>query len=156
MPRFLPWTIWTLAALLAVGASAFEGRKETWIRQGDSEVLITIDDAIQIRSALLDALRQSKLSDRDDLIALTEPLPAWIDSDGHVMVGGWLLQLRNRRLIASYRLSQNEERAIGYAASVIRDGKAWRVPGIVPETVLFRRSSRPRVFNHVAQEIRSH
>ena len=119
--------------------NAFDSEKEATIRQGDTEVQITLDDAKQIHSALLDALRQSNLGDRAELIAFTEPLPAWIDSDGRVMVGGWLLQLRNRQLVASYRLAQNEERAVGYVASVRQEGKEWRVLQIVPEKVLFRR-----------------
>lgn len=121
-----------------MSANAFESSSETWIRQGETAILVTVADATQIRNALLDALRQSTLGDRDELIAFTEPLPAWIDSDGRVMVGGWLLQLRKGQLIASYRLSQNNERAVGYAASVIREGKNWRVPKITPELVLFR------------------
>ncbi len=113
--------------------------QETEIRQGDAKVRITIDDAKQIRTALLDALRQSNLGDRDELIAFTEPLPAWIDSDGRVMIGGWLLQLRDRQVVATYRLSQNEERAVGYTALVTKDEKGWRVTRIVPEHIRFRR-----------------
>ena len=116
----------------------FEGPKETKIRQGDTEVRITIEDAKQIRIALLKALKQSQLADRDQLIALTKPLPAWIDSDGRVMVGGWLLQLRKGELVASYRLAQDKERAIGYVASVVKVGKDWRVPQIVPEMIRFK------------------
>ena len=115
----------------------FETLKEAKIRQGETEVRITSDDARQIRIALLDALRQSKLGDRDELVAFTEPLPAWIDSDGRVMISGWLLQLRNQQLVAIYRLSQNEERAVGYAAFVIKDDEGWQVTRIVPEKIRF-------------------
>lgn len=122
-----------------MSASTFEGEKEARIRQGDHEERITLADAQQIRDALLGALRQSQIGDRDELIALTEPLPAWIDADGRVMVGGWLLQLRNRQLLVSYRLSQNEERAVGYVAVVTKEGKGWRVLQVTPEKILFRR-----------------
>ena len=112
---------------------------EAMIHEGDFEIRITIHDANQIREALLKALRMSDIGDREALIAFTEPLPSWIDSDGRVMIGGWLLQLRKHQLVATYRLSQNEERAVGYAASVVKDVNGWRVAQVVPEKIRFRR-----------------
>lgn len=117
---------------------AFEGPTEARIIQGETELRITIEDAQEIRTALIDALRISELSDREKLIAFTEPLPAWIESDDRVMIGGWLLQFRNRELVATYRLSQNQNRAVGYAASVIKNGTEWLVTRIVPEKIQFR------------------
>lgn len=116
-----------------------EIQTEATLRQGDVEFRITLDEAKQMRTALLDALKRSQLGDRELLIALTEPLPAWIDSDGRVMLGGWLLQVRDSRLSASYRLSSNEERAVGYAASFDKTGNDWRVAQIVPEKIRFGR-----------------
>ena len=70
---------------------------------------------------------------------MLEPLPAWIDSDGRVMIGGWLLQLKNSQLVASYRISTNDERAVGYTAQIDKEGNNWRVIRIVPEKVRFVR-----------------
>jgi hypothetical protein len=121
-----------------VNPAVFDGAKETIIRQGGAEVYITIEDLKQIRIALLDALGKSQLGDRHQLIALTKSLPAWIDSDGRAMIGGWLLQLRKGQLVATYRLSINAERAVGYAASVVRENKGWRITQVVPEKIRFQ------------------
>jgi hypothetical protein len=116
----------------------FDTKKEATIREGDFEIRITIEDAREIRTALLHALKTSDIGDRDQLIASTEPLPAWIDSDGRVMIGGWLLELRDQELVATYRLSTNEERAVGYVAFVDKQRDAWRVTQITPEKIRFR------------------
>lgn len=110
-----------------MSAHALQVQQEAILRQGSVELRISLDDAQQMRIALLDALSHSQLGDRDILIAFTKPLPAWIDSDGRVMLGGWLLQLKNAQLVASYRLSTNAERAVGYAASISKNGNTWRV-----------------------------
>ena len=117
----------------------FESLPETVIQQEGIEIRITIDDAQKIRNALLMTLKKSDLGDRDQLIALTTPLPAWIDADGRVMVGGWLLHIKNQKLMLTYRLEQNEERAIGYSAPVIRGDQDWQVKIIVPEKISFSR-----------------
>jgi hypothetical protein len=116
-----------------------EAQNEAIFRQDDMEITITLDDANQIRAALLNALKTSQLTEKKILIAMLEPLPAWIDSDGRVMIGGWLLQLRNSQLVASYRISTNDERAIGYTAQIDKEGNNWRVIRIVPEKVRFVR-----------------
>ena len=118
---------------------AFESLPEAKIQQGGVTVRITVDDAQKIRDALLAALKNSDLGDRDQLVELTTPLPAWIDADGRVMVGGWLLQIKNQKLVATYRLGQNAERAIGYSAIVIKSDQGWQVKQISPEKILFRR-----------------
>lgn len=112
---------------------------ETTLRQGEVEILITLEDAKQIRAALYDALRQSNIGDRDQLIAFMEALPAWIDSDGRVMIGGWLLQLRNYELVATYHLSKNAERSLGYIAFIVKEQHRWRITRIEPEKLVFRR-----------------
>jgi len=100
---------------------------------------IGLDDAKQMRSALLDAIKASRIGDRDQLLALTEPLPAWIDSDGRVMVAGWLLQTKNGVWVASFRLSVSQERSVGYAATFIKEGTVWRVIKLVPEKIRYNR-----------------
>jgi hypothetical protein len=122
-----------------MSAQALQVQQEAILRQGGVEFRISLDDAQQMRIALLDALKHSQLGDRDTLIALTNPLPAWIDSDGRVMLGGWMLQLKNSQLVASYRLSRNAERAVGYSATISKDGNVWRVLQIVPEKIRFGR-----------------
>jgi hypothetical protein len=111
---------------------------EAVLRDGPLEVRISSEDAKHMRVALLDALRRSRLGDRDQLLALTEPLPAWIDSDGRVMLGGWMLSMRKGVLVASYRLNQDAERAVGYAAELGKQDGQWRIVRISPEITRFR------------------
>ncbi|MDY6992598.1 MAG: hypothetical protein SVR94_08350 [Pseudomonadota bacterium] len=117
----------------------FETLPETTLRQGEIERMITLEDAKQIRKALYEALKHSDIGDREQLIALMQPLPAWINSDGKVMIAGWLLQLRQQKLVATYRLFQNAQRALGYIAFIVEDEQGWRIARIEPEKILFRR-----------------
>lgn len=114
-------------------------KPEATLRQGGKEIHLTLAEAKLMRAALLESLRTSVLGDRATLLARTEPLPAWIDADDRVLLGGWLLQLRAGELVAAYQLSRNEERAVGYAATFVKEGTGWQVKAIVPENISFRR-----------------
>lgn len=128
----------TVLVLSACNSSAFDGLTEARLRQGDTEILITIDDANEIHTALIEALKSSELNDREELIDSTESAPAWIDSDERISIGGWLLQIRSGGMVATYRISQDKARAFGYAASVIKDENHWRITQILPEEIMFR------------------
>ncbi len=115
-----------------------ELNQEIILSQGDMKYKITLDDAKLIRTSLINALKQSELGDKDFLIAMIDPLPAWIDSDGRVMIGGWLLQLKNSHLVASYRISTSKERAVGYIALINKTDNTWSVTQVMPEKIRFR------------------
>lgn len=116
----------------------FPSLQETVVKSGTGSVKITLVDARTIRQVLIKAIKQSDLGDRDALLAFAEPVPAWIPSEGLVLVGGWRLGVRNGQIVATYRLSQTEDRAVGYAAYVIKDREGWSITAIVPEKIAFR------------------
>lgn len=112
--------------------------KEATLKEGSASVPITKEDADKMRAALLKALEESELGDRDTMMAFAEPLPAWIDGDENVMIAGWLLQLRNQQLVATWWLSKDDDRAVGYSAYFLREKNGWRVTKIVPQKARFR------------------
>jgi hypothetical protein len=102
-------------------------------------MVVTLADARAIREALLAAVARSSLPERQTLLAVTEPLPAWIDPAGLVMIAGWLLQMGNDGLVLRYRLTEAEDAILGFKASVLHDAKGWRVDDITREHVLRQR-----------------
>jgi hypothetical protein len=117
----------------------FAGPNETVLRHNGADVPITLDDAKSMRESLLEYLKKSDIGDKDQLIAATKYIPGWIDSDGKVRPGGWLLQSRGTDWVLTYRLSQNELRAYGYAAIVTKGAPGWKVTKIESQMILFRR-----------------
>jgi hypothetical protein len=117
----------------------FTGPKETVVRHNGVDVRITLDDAKSMRQSLLDHLDKSEIGDKALLIAATKNIPGWIDSNGKVRPGGWLLESRGTDWVLSYRLSQNEQRSVGYAAFVTKGATGWQVTKIEPEKIWARR-----------------
>lgn len=116
----------------------FQGPDQTTLRVAGTDVTITLADARQMRTAVLDYVRQSDIGDKDELVKLTQATPAWIDPDGRVRAGGWVLEARGAQLMLACRISQNDERAVGYAAFVTRGPDGWKVLRVVPEKIRFR------------------
>jgi hypothetical protein len=127
-----------LTAVTSGRAVEIDSAEQTTLRQGGTTIRITREDATAIRTGLLKALRRSDVADRDELIAIAEPLPAWIDGDGRVMIAGWQLALRSQGLVVTQRLAQNCANAYGYLAKVEKRGSSWRVAAIMPEKIRMR------------------
>jgi hypothetical protein len=118
---------------------SFPSEEEATLRYGQREVRVSLDDAKAMRELLLETLKSSKFGDKAVLVAATEPLPAWIDSDGRIMIAGWALRLAGEEFVASYQLARSAERAVGYAARFAKDEQGWHLLEIVPEKISFRR-----------------
>lgn len=128
-----------VAACVAILLCGFDSKVSTTIRKGGAEYRLGIEDVKDIRLSLLDALRRSDLSERKDLIDVSEPLPAWIDSGGQAMAAGWLLEVRNGRLVATYRRESAGSQAMEYVALISRSGNAWNISKITEVAIRFRR-----------------
>jgi hypothetical protein len=102
-------------------------------------MVVTLADASAIREALLAAVARSSLPESPTLLALTEPLPAWIDPAGQVMIAGWLLQMGNGGLVLRYRLTEAEDAILGFKAPVAPGAEGWRVDDIAREHVIRQR-----------------
>jgi hypothetical protein len=122
-----------------MSSDPFAGPKETVIRHGGADMRITLDDAKSMRESLHDFLKKSDFGDKDQLLDDMKGIPGWIDSDGVVRPGGWLLESRGTDLVLTYRMNQNERRAVGYAAFVTKGATGWQVTKVEPAKIRFRR-----------------
>jgi streptomycin 6-kinase len=104
-----------------------ENLKRTLLHVGGRDLVVTQEDAKAIRAALLEWLRQSDREDRENLVRWTQG-PAWIDPDGTVRVGPWLLGAEGSGLVLRYR---EKERL--HTAAVSRDGGAWTIGRVTTE-----------------------
>ena len=117
----------------------FKGPDKTVLHVTGRDHVITLDDARAMKDALLDELKRSKIEDKDYLVRMTTKVPAWIDPDGHVRIGGWLLQARGQALVLAYRLPQGPGVIRGYVAQLKQEPPGWKVLEILPERIAPRR-----------------
>ena len=113
--------------------------ESTTLHKGSSSLLVTLADAQMMRQAILNYLESSEIGDRVVLAAATLSIPARIRSEGSIDVGGWNLQVDNGHVEAVFRLSENEQRAVGYIASLTKNQGKWYVENIDPLKILYRR-----------------
>jgi hypothetical protein len=117
----------------------FKGPDQTVVDLAGQEIVITLDDARALKVALLEHLKGSQIEDRDYLIRMTTQAPAWIDPDGFVRIGGWLLQPRGGSLTLTYRMPAGAESTRAYVAYPVKDKQAWKVDRLESERIRHRR-----------------
>ena len=113
------------------------GRKQTEVSLGSKPVVITIHDVQAIEAALVRALESSPLEDRDYLLQCTKG--GWIDGDGTVRIGPWVLAPRQNSLKLTFRMPglQTAPAINTYEAALDRDDP-WRVVSITRGHILRR------------------
>jgi hypothetical protein len=105
---------------------------------GDREVSLTIGDARELKIALLRRLKAETVEDRDYLIRMTEKVPGWIDPDGFVRIGNWLLQAKKEALVLVYRMPSDTESSRAYTSRVERAPIGWSAAPLQSERVRLR------------------
>lgn len=103
------------------------GPQQTTIQLDKEQVTVTQRDADGMRAALLEQLRASSLEERDYLIRMTERAPAWIDADGTIRIGAWVLQAGDGALTLVYRLQAGTAAIRTVNAILARSENGWKV-----------------------------
>jgi hypothetical protein len=119
-------------------SSKIESLDRTVLRVGDAEVSVTLEDAKAIQAALLAYLKQSDYEGRDGLIGWSQG-QAWIDAEGKVRIGPWLLGSDGREIYLRYREAPGQHMARAHRASLIKKDGAWTVSGLMTEHISARR-----------------
>jgi hypothetical protein len=114
-----------------------ESLDRTVIRVGETEVSLTLDDAKAIRAALLDYLKASSYEDRDELIRWTGP--AFIDTEGKVRIGVWLLGSDGKDIYLRYRERPGQNMAKAHRAFLTKENGTWTVSNLMMEHISLRR-----------------
>jgi hypothetical protein len=114
-----------------------ESLDRTVLRVGDADVPLTRDDVKAMRDALLEYLKGSDYQDRDALLGWTRG-PAWIDTDGRVRIGPWLLGSDGKDLVLRYRELPGRHAGKAHRATLARKDGAWTVTGLVMERIRTR------------------
>ena len=123
---------------MSADSSKIESLDRTALRVGDAEVPVTLEDAKAIQAALLAYLKQSDYEDRDGLIGWTQG-QAWIDAEGKVRIGPWLLGSDGQGLFVRYREPAGQHMARAHRASLIKKDGTWAVTGLMAEHISARR-----------------
>lgn len=106
----------------------FIGPEQTTMAIGGHLMVLTRGDAAEMREALLAYLQAAPpFEGRDDLLRRTQAVPGWIDPDGRIRIGGWLLDTRGGRLVLAYREPSNAPRLRVFVAPLIRTEHGWAV-----------------------------
>jgi hypothetical protein len=113
----------------------FSGPDHAIVRIADGETQVFLSQAETMRDALVIALRGSSLEERDHLLTLTEKAPIWIDPDGIVHIGPWLLQPRGHNLVLTYRPPSDAPVIRAYAATFARQGSKWLLQDLREERI---------------------
>ena len=106
----------------------------TVLRVGDADVAVTLADVKAIQAALLDYLKRSDYGDRDELIGWTRG-PAWIDTEGMVRIGPWLLGSTDKQIYLRYREAPGRLAARAHKALLARKDGKWTVTDVVMEKI---------------------
>jgi hypothetical protein len=117
----------------------FKGPDQTVIHVGGREVVLTLEDARRLKTALMDHLKRSKVEDRDYLVRMTDKVPGWIDPDGRVRIGGWLLQARGDSLALTYRMPGGPGAIKAYTTRVTKEAEGWKLSDVSYERIAPRR-----------------
>src|SRR5262249_49167299 len=116
----------------------FDGPSETKIVVGDKEITLTREDAHEMKTALVKYLTAAKIPEREYLLRMLQEVPGWIDEDGTLRIGAWLLGSRGDALALTNRLPHAPAGCAMYHAHVERVGDGWRVTGLDFERVQYR------------------
>jgi hypothetical protein len=117
--------------------SKIDSLERTALRVGDAELTVTLDDAKAIEVALVDYLKKSDYEFREELLRWTGP--AFIDAEGTVRIGLWVLGSRANDLYLRYRERPGQHMAIAHVASLSKKDGAWAVTNVVTEHLSIRR-----------------
>jgi hypothetical protein len=116
----------------------FAGPSQTVIKLAGKESTLTLQDAQTMKAALLQHLATSTVADRDDLIQMIQEVPGWIDEDGFLRIGPWLLQAGPSALILTNRLPHGPTAGGAYAAYLEKSPDGWRVTKLEFERIKYR------------------
>jgi hypothetical protein len=116
----------------------FAGPEQMIVQIDKEQVTVTIKEAEAIKNALIAYLRTSTLEDRDYLLRMTEQVPAWIDPDGFLRIGAWLLQARGNSLLLTYRMQQGAPVVRLFAATLAKSSKGWIITDLREERIIPR------------------
>jgi hypothetical protein len=121
---------------------------QTTIHFNGKDIALTLADARQMQAGLQNYLNSSKARLQENLPAnLVEGLPkqvgeAWIDADGNVRMGVWLLEAREE-LVLTYRVNPTEGQVgYQYVAHLNHGDQKWAVSSITYVKLLPRRHGR--------------
>jgi len=105
---------------------------------GDTEVPVTLEDARAMRAALLEYLQQSSYEDREALLRWTQG-PAFIDHEGTVRIGPWVLDSEDDDIFLRYRERPGQRAAKAHKAFLAKKDGAWTVTRVEMERISVRR-----------------
>lgn len=111
-----------------------ESLKETVLRVGEADVTITLADAKAMREALQVYLKASDYPERDEVLVWTQG-DAWIDADGTVRIGPWLLGSEDGELCLRYREPATALAMKAHRAVVEKKDGAWTVTKLEMERI---------------------
>jgi hypothetical protein len=96
------------------------------------KVSLTLKDGEAMKAALLEAIEQSNVEHKAELLQGTEPVPVSIDS-GYLRIGVWILQAKGNDLVWRYRMLSGEQMRLSYLATAVKQGDEWLVRDVGPE-----------------------
>lgn len=111
--------------------------ERTVLRVGDEDVTLTRADVAAIAAALREALKTSDHPERDELAVWSQG-DGWIDPDGSVHIGTWLLGAEGGGLVLRYREAVTEPATKAHRAEVEKKDGAWTVSKIAYERIRSR------------------
>lgn len=111
--------------------------ERTVLRVADQDVTITRADVAAIAAALRDALKTSDHPERQELLVWSQG-DGWIDPDGSVRIGTWLLSAEGGGLILRYRETVTEPATKSHRAVVEKKDGAWTVSRVAYERIRSR------------------
>jgi hypothetical protein len=115
------------------------GKDRTTIAVGDTQVPLAAQDAGAIKAALIDYLTTWNGQDRDALLRDTASDPAWIDSDGDLRIGAWLLEADQEHLFLMRREPSGKYAGRAHVAHLGKTDKGhWVVRRIEIERIRVR------------------
>lgn len=114
------------------------GPDHTTIALAEGLVTVTLDDARAMKDALLRALDASQVEHREHLIRMTASAPVWIDPDGVVRIGAWLLERAQDAMALTFPLPSGGALRLRCVARVERAEGGWSVTRIDLERAWLR------------------
>jgi len=119
------------------GEGKVESLERTVLRVGDHDVELTFDDAKAIQKVLLDYLKQSSYEDRDELLKWSDP--AFIDGDGTLRVGLWVLGADAKQMFLRFREPPGQFAGKAHKAILAKTDGTWTVTDLMTERIRVRR-----------------
>ncbi len=117
----------------------FTGPDRVIVELAGAHTEVSLDDAAQMRTAIVAGLRASALEGKDQLVTLTAKAPIWIDPEGGVRIGGWVLTTRDAELRWTFRMASDAPVARAFLAKFVKVGANWRLVDISEQRISRRR-----------------